>query len=96
MFSMMDAYQGYHQIKMDPKDVPKVSFVVCVCTYGFLSLSFGLKNVGATYPRMINVVFWMQIGHNIEVYVDDMLAKSTLAFAYATDLQEIFDTTRKY
>lgn len=92
----MDTYQSYHQIKMDQKDVLKVSFAVCVGTYGFQSMSFGLKNAGATYPRMMDANFWKQIGSNMEVYVDDMLAKSIIVSAHVADLQEIFDTTRKY
>ena len=39
-------------------------------------MSFGLKNVGATYQRLVNHMFCPQIDRNIEVYVDDMLVKS--------------------
>ena len=39
-------------------------------------MSFGLKNVGATYQRLVNHMFRPQIGRNVEVYVDDMLVKS--------------------
>ena len=39
-------------------------------------MSFGLKNVGATYQRLVNQMFSKQIGRNIEVYVDDMLIKA--------------------
>ena len=40
-------------------------------------MPFGLKNAGATYKRLVNHVFRPQIGQNVEVYVDDMLVKST-------------------
>ncbi|XP_020270839.1 uncharacterized protein LOC109846029 [Asparagus officinalis] len=36
-------------------------------------MSFGFKNVGATYQRLVNKVFKHQIGHNLEAYVDDLL-----------------------
>ena len=39
-------------------------------------MSFGLKNAGATYQRLVNYMFRPQIGRNVEVYVDDMLVKS--------------------
>lgn len=29
LLSMMDAYQGYHQIKMNPSYIPKAAFDVC-------------------------------------------------------------------
>ena len=39
-------------------------------------MPFRLKNVGATYQRLMNKMFAYQIGRNIQVYVDDMLVKS--------------------
>jgi hypothetical protein len=39
-------------------------------------MSFGLKNVGATYQRMVNQIFKNQLGRIMEEYVDDMLVKS--------------------
>nr|KAJ0202993.1 hypothetical protein LSAT_V11C500271210 [Lactuca sativa] len=39
-------------------------------------MSFGLKNVGATFQRLMDKIFANQIGRNIEVYVDDMIVKS--------------------
>jgi len=39
-------------------------------------MPFGLKNVGATFQRMVNKVFKDLIGSTIEVYIDDMLVKS--------------------
>lgn len=38
-------------------------------------MPFRLKNVGATYQRLINEMFKSQIGRNIEVCVDDILVK---------------------
>ena len=38
-------------------------------------MPFGLKNAGATYQRLVNHMFRLQIGRNVEVYVDDMLVK---------------------
>ena len=57
---------------------------------------FGLKNIGATYQRLVNQIFNKQIGRNMEVYVDDMLVKSREARTYLADLQEAFDTLRRY
>ena len=35
-------------------------------------MSFGLKNSGATYQRLINKIFAHQIERNVQVYVDDL------------------------
>ncbi|PKA66489.1 hypothetical protein AXF42_Ash003143 [Apostasia shenzhenica] len=37
-------------------------------------MPFGLKNTGATYQRMIDVIFKDQRGRNLEAYVDDILS----------------------
>ena len=57
-------------------------------------ISFGLKNMGATYQRLENHMFHPQIGWNVEVYVDDMLVKSLDKEKHLDDLQETFDTLR--
>ena len=59
-------------------------------------MPFGLKNVGATYLRLVNHMFNKQIGRKMEVYVDDMLVKSRKAESHLDDLRETFDTLRKY
>ena len=57
---------------------------------------FGLKNVEAIYQRPVIQMFNKQIGKNMEVYVDNMLIKSKEARSHLDDLQETFDTLRKY
>ena len=42
-------------------------------------MPFGLKNVGATYQRLVNKMFVDYLGDTIEVYIDDMLVKLLLA-----------------
>ena len=59
-------------------------------------MPFGLKNTGATYQRLVNHMFRPQIGRNVEVYVDDMLVKSVDEGSHLDDLQETFETLRRY
>ena len=59
-------------------------------------MSFGLKNAGATYQRLVNKMFSKQIGRKMEVYVDDMLVKSKEELAHLDNLQEMFATLRQY
>ena len=40
-------------------------------------MPFGLKNAGATYQRMATTLLHDMIHKEIEVYVDDMMVKST-------------------
>ena len=59
-------------------------------------MPFGLKNVGATYQRLVNQMFNKQIGRNVKVYVDDMLIKSKEEEDHLNDLKEMFNTLRQY
>ena len=59
-------------------------------------MSFGLKNSGATYQRLINKIFAHQIERNVQVYVDDMPMKSQLEDGHLDDLKVTFDTLRSY
>ena len=59
-------------------------------------MPFGLKNVGATYQRLVNKMFNKQISRNMEVYVDDMLVKSKEELAHLDDLKETFKTLKQY
>ena len=59
-------------------------------------MSFGLKNVGTTYQRLMNKMFAQQIGRNVQIYVDDILVKSRREDDHLKDLKETFDTLRSY
>ena len=49
MFSFMDDFSGYNQIKMLPSDVEKTTFRTPFGNFYYTVMPFGLKNVGATY-----------------------------------------------
>ena len=92
----MDAFSGYNQIKMNKENQEKTSFVTSQGLFCYKVMSFGLKNTGATYQRLMNKLFTHQIRRNVQVYVDDMLVKSLRENDHLNDLQETFDTLRSY
>ena len=94
LLSFMDAFSRYNQIRMDEANQEKTSFVTSQGLFCYKVMSFGLKNVGATYQRLVNHMLRPQIGRNVEVYVDDMLVKSQDEREHLNDLQETFDTLR--
>ena len=96
LLSFMDAFSGYNQIIMDPDDQEKTSFVIAQGTYCYQVMPFGLKNAGATYQRLVNRMFQKQIGATMEVYIDDMLVKSTTANLHIAHLSEAFQILRNY
>ena len=96
LLSLMDTFSRYNQILMDEEDQEKTSFVTSQGLYCYKVMPFGLKNIGATYQRLVNRMFSHQIGRNVEVYVDDMLVKSKDKANHLDDLKETFNTLRKY
>ena len=96
LLSFMDAFSGYNQISMDPSDQEKTSFVTGQGTYCYRVMPFGLKNVGATYQRLVNKMFQKQIGTSMEVYIDDMLVKSVKYELHITHLVEAFQVLKSY
>ena len=96
LLSFMDTFFGYNQISMDPVDQEKTSFITGQGTYCYRVMPFGLKNAGATYQRLVNMMFQKQIGTTMEVYIDDMLVKSTTAELHIAHLFEAFQILREY
>nr|KAJ0222828.1 hypothetical protein LSAT_V11C200097150 [Lactuca sativa] len=64
-------------------------------TFCYTKMPFGLKNVGATYQRLVDSVFTKQIGKNIEVYVDDMVIKSSHESKMLQDIKQTFRTLER-
>ena len=54
----------------------KMSFISPEANYHYMVMLFGLKNIGATYQRMMTRMFREKINHTVEVYIDDMVVKS--------------------
>ena len=57
---------------------------------------FALKNNGATYQRLVNKIFANKIGKSMEVYVDDMLVKSSTIEQHIEDLANTFVSLRLF
>ena len=53
LLSFLDCYSGYHQISLKEDDQIKTSFIMPFGVYCYTTMSFGQKNVGATYQRAI-------------------------------------------
>jgi hypothetical protein len=96
LLSFMDAFSRYNQIHMSELDEEKTSFITDRGLYCYNMMPFGLKSAWATYQRLVNRMFSDQIRRNVEVYVDDMLVKSRKAISHLADLEETFNTLRRY
>ena len=96
LLRFMDAFSGYNHIRMDPNNQEKTSFVTGQGTYYYQVMPFGLKNVGATYQRLVNRMFQKHIGATMEAYIDDILVKSVKAEHHVDHLAESFKVLKDY
>ncbi|XP_075662487.1 uncharacterized protein LOC142631971 [Castanea sativa] len=84
------------QIPMSLSDQEKTSFHALNGNYHYRVMPFGLKNAGSTYQRMVTRMFELQLGHNMEAYINDMVIKSKKVGDHLRDLQETFSVLRRY
>ena len=94
--NFLDTFQAYHQIPLALDDQERTTFVTPIGNYYYKLMSFGLKNVRATYQRMMTRMFEPQLGKNIEVYIADMVVKSKLESKHVNDLGNIFEFLRRH
>jgi len=96
MLSFLDTFSGYNQIKMHPREECKTTFMSETSCYCYTVMSFGLKNAGATYQRLMDRVLAPMLGRNVQAYIDDMVVTSQERDQHVSDLEELFATIVKY
>ena len=81
---------------MVPKDMEKTMFITLWGTFCYKVMSFALKNARATYQQAIVALFHDMMHKEIEVYVDDMIAKSRTEQEHLVNLRKLFERLQKY
>ena len=87
--SFLDAYRGYHQIAMHEPNQEKTAFITPRGIFCYKVMSFGMKNTGATYQRMITKMFEPILGKIIDAYINDMVVKSKEESNHIRDLTKV-------
>jgi hypothetical protein len=96
LLCFLDCYSGYHQIAIKEENQEKIAFITPFGAYCYTTMSFGLKNAGATYQRAIQACFKRQLNKNVKAYVDDVVIKTRNSDTLITDLEETFASLREY
>ena len=89
MMTFIDGNMGCNQIYIAKEDVPKM-----VGVYQWNVMPFRLKNVGTTYQRVMNYMFYDYIGEFIEVDIDNIVIKSHSLEEHLGHLQRSFEQMR--
>ena len=95
--TLIKAAAGHKMLSfMAPKDIHKTAFRVpgAVGLFEYVVMTFGLENAGATYQRAINYIFHDLIGKLVEIYIDDVVVKSTSIGGHLEDLRQVLEWTQ--
>lgn len=93
MYSLMDGFYGYNQIKIALIDQDKTTFTCAWGDFYWNVMPFGLKNASATYQRAVTMIFHDMMHKNMEEYIDDTLLKSMKISTHLLELGPILDST---
>lgn len=90
IFSFVDGFSGYNQIKMALEDMEKIAFITSWGTLCYKVMPFGLNNVGETYQCTMVTLFHDIIHKEIDVYVDYIISISHTEKEHLVNLRKLF------
>jgi hypothetical protein len=98
VISFMDGNAGYNQIFMAVEDISKPAFRCPghIGLFEWIVMTFGLKNVDATYQRAMNYIFHELISKIVDIYIDDVVIKSLDHESHLADVRKTLECTRKH
>ena len=94
-FSTFDLRSGFHQVKVNPRDVNKTTFTCHRGTFRFPRMPFGLCNAPATFQRLMDTVL---MGLNFDIclaYLDDIIVFSHDLQSHLERLERLFQRLRE-
>lgn len=94
--SFINAYSDYHQIPMFGLYQENTLFITTLGIYCYKVMTFGLRNTGKTYQKLITKMFKKLIDSTMEVYINDMLVRSKYSVDYLRDLIKTFNILIEY
>jgi hypothetical protein len=96
LFSKIDLRLGYHQLRIQPSDIPKTTFITKYGLYEFTVMSFGLTNALAFFMNLMNSVFMDYLNKFVVVFIDDILIYSQSEEEHVDHLKVVLQRLREH
>lgn len=93
VFSTLDLFSGYWQVRMTQECKEKTTFVCRYGTFQFEVMPFGLMNAPSTFQRMMDYVFRDLLF--VRVYLDDVVVFSDSMSSHVEHLFQVFEVMAK-
>ena len=81
----LDAYSGYHKIKLNPADRLKTASITPFGAFCYLTMMFGLRNAGATFQRCMQKCLLKQLGRNAHSIITNITIRYGIPHNIITD-----------
>jgi hypothetical protein len=94
LLSFIEAYSGFHQIKMAKDDRKHTAFITVDGLYCYIVMPYGLLNALPTFARAMNITLGDLVRDIVEVYVDDIVVKTRESNSLLENLARVFDKLR--
>jgi hypothetical protein len=96
LFTKLDLWSGYHQVRMDDTDIKKMAFHIRYDHFEYLVMLFRLTNAPATFQTLMNAVLHDFIRHFVLVFFDNILIFSTSWSSHLQHLRAVLQRLRDH